>query len=48
MKLSRYARHAGVRYETTGRWFKAGHLTGYQTTPGPLRVMADLQAPTEA
>lgn len=82
MKLSRYARHAGVRYETAWRWFKAGHITGYQTATGTIitetpapppvaqrvaiyarvssaehrenlerkteRLMADLQAPTEA
>jgi len=48
MKLSRYARHAGVRSATAWRWFKAGYLTGDQTAPGPLRLIADLQAPTEA
>ncbi|NJN67925.1 MAG: recombinase family protein [Chloroflexaceae bacterium] len=82
MKLSQYARHAGVRSATAWRWFKAGLLTGDQTATGTIitetpapppvaqrvaiyarvssaehrenlerqtqRVIADLQAPTEA
>ncbi|NJN67715.1 MAG: hypothetical protein HC884_13905 [Chloroflexaceae bacterium] len=48
MKLSQYAKQAGVRSATAGCWFKAGPLTGDQTAPGPLRLIADLQAPTEA
>jgi len=44
MKLSQYARHAGVRYETAWRWFKAGHLTGYQTATGTI-IITETPAP---
>jgi predicted site-specific integrase-resolvase len=44
MKLSQYARHAGVRYETAWRWFKAGYLTGYQTATGTI-IITETPAP---
>ncbi len=31
MKLSQYAKKAGVSYRTAFRWWKAGQLKGYQT-----------------
>jgi predicted site-specific integrase-resolvase len=30
MKLSDYARKVGVSYRTAWRWYRNGHLTGYQ------------------
>jgi putative resolvase len=44
MKLSQYAKQAGVRYETAWRWFKAGHLTGYQTATGTI-IITEPHAP---
>lgn len=38
MKLSQYAKQAGVRYETAWRWFKAGKLKGYQVETGTIII----------
>src|SRR5947207_15637638 len=38
MKLSPYARRAGVTYKTAWRWYKAGMLDAYQTPTGTIVV----------
>lgn len=47
MKLSRYAKQAGVSYKTAWRWWKQGQLDAYQTPTGTVIVRdATLPAPT--
>ena len=38
MKLSQYAKKAGVTYKTAWRWYKAGALDAYQTPTGMVIV----------
>lgn len=38
MKLSRYAKQAGVSYKTAWRWWKSGQLDAYQTPTGTVIV----------
>jgi putative resolvase len=38
MKLSQYAKRAGVTYKTAWRWWKLGHLDAYQTPTGTVIV----------
>jgi putative resolvase len=38
MKLSQYAKKAGIRYKTAWRWYKAGTLDAYQTPTGMVVV----------
>jgi putative resolvase len=38
MKLSQYARKAGITYKTAWRWWKAGMLDAYQTQTGMVIV----------
>ncbi len=38
MKLSDYAKKAGVSYQTAWRWWQKGHLTGYQLPSGTIIV----------
>ncbi len=38
MKLSQYAKQAGVTYKTAWRWFKAGELDAYQSATGTIIV----------
>jgi predicted site-specific integrase-resolvase len=38
MKLSQYARRAGVTYKTAWRWWKQGQLDAYQTPTGTVIV----------
>ena len=38
MKLSAYAKQQGISYRTALRWFRAGIITGYQTTTGTIIV----------
>ncbi len=38
MKLSQYAKKAGISYKTAWRWFKAGTLDAYQTPTGMVVV----------
>jgi len=38
MKLSQYAKKAGVTYKTAWRWYKAGTLDAYQTPTGMVIV----------
>lgn len=38
MKLSDYAKRAGVTYKTAWRWWKAGQLDAYQTPTGTVIV----------
>lgn len=38
MKLSRYAKQAGVSYKTAWRWWKQGQLDAYQTPTGTVIV----------
>ncbi len=42
MKLSQYARKAGISYKTAWRWYKAGTLDAYQTPTGMV-IVRDLQ-----
>lgn len=47
MKLSHYAKRAGVTYKTAWRWWKLGQLDAYQTPTGTVIVReATLPAPT--
>jgi len=47
MKLSRYAKQAGVSYKTAWRWWKQGQLDAYQTPTGTVIVRdATVPAPT--
>lgn len=47
MKLSQYAKRAGVTYKTAWRWWKQGQLDAYQTPTGTVIVRdATLPAPT--
>lgn len=38
MKLSQYAKRAGVTYKTAWRWYKAGMFDAYQTATGTIVV----------
>jgi predicted site-specific integrase-resolvase len=38
MKLSQYAKRAGISYKTAWRWYKAGLLDAYQTPTGTVVV----------
>ena len=38
MKLSQYAKKAGISYKTAWRWYKAGTLDAYQTPTGMIVV----------
>jgi putative resolvase len=38
MKLSQYAKRAGISYKTAWRWYKAGTLDAYQTPTGMVVV----------
>ena len=38
MKLSQYAKRAGVSYKTAWRWWQSGHLDAYQTPSGTIVV----------
>lgn len=42
MKLSDYARKVGVSYRTAWRWYRNGHLTGYQAETGTIIVTEPL------
>jgi predicted site-specific integrase-resolvase len=44
MKLSRYAKQAGVSYKTAWRWWKSGQLDAYQTPTGTV-IVRDATAP---
>src|SRR5215470_13248002 len=47
MKLSKYAKQAGVSYKTAWRWWKDGQLDAYQTPTGTVIVRdAPVPAPT--
>jgi putative resolvase len=39
--LSRYAKKAGVHYQTAWRWFKSGQLKGYQMDTGTIIITED-------
>src|SRR5260370_28159139 len=45
MKLSQYAKKAGVSYRTAFRWWKAGQLKGYQTASKTIIVTEEDQSP---
>ena len=38
MKLSDYAKKIGVSYKTAHRWWKAGHISGYQLPTGTIVI----------
>ena len=44
MKLSQYAKRAGVTYKTAWRWWKHGQLDAYQTPTGTV-IVRDAAAP---
>jgi len=44
MKLSEYARQAGVSYKTAWRWWHAGQLDAYQVASGTIIVRETLEA----
>ena len=39
MKLSDYAKKAGISYRTAWRWWKQGILTGYQSPTGTIIIV---------
>ncbi|MEC4892797.1 MAG: IS607 family transposase [Oscillatoria sp. PMC 1051.18] len=39
MKLSDYAKKAGISYRTAWRWWKQGILTGYQSPTGTIIIL---------
>lgn len=41
MKLSDYAKQAGISYKTAHRWGKSGQLVGYQLPSGTIIISAD-------
>ncbi|HXV99777.1 MAG TPA: recombinase family protein, partial [Anaerolineae bacterium] len=41
MKLSDYAKKAGVHYHTAYRWFKNGQIRGYQMETGTIIITED-------
>jgi len=41
MKLSDYAKKAGVSYRTAWRWWKQGNLTGYQLPSGTIIITSE-------
>ncbi|WP_423202538.1 IS607 family transposase [Microcystis flos-aquae] len=41
MKLSDYAKKAGISYRTAWRWWKQGNLTGYQLPSGTIIITDD-------
>jgi putative resolvase len=41
MKLSDYAKKAGVHYHTAWRWYKSGQLKGYQMDSGTIIITED-------
>jgi predicted site-specific integrase-resolvase len=43
MKLSEYARQAGVNYKTAWRWWHAGQLDAYQAAGGTIIVRETIQ-----
>ncbi len=45
MKLSQYAKKAGVSYRTAFRWWKAGQLKGYQTASKTIIITEEEQQP---
>jgi len=45
MKLSQYAKKAGVSYRTAFRWWKAGQLKGYQTASKTIIITEEDQSP---
>jgi len=45
MKLSQYAKKAGVSYRTAFRWWKAGQLKGYQTASKTIIITEEDQQP---
>jgi len=45
MKLSDYAKQAGVSYQTAWRWWKSGDLRGYQQPSGTIIVEVQDSSP---
>lgn len=41
MKLSEYAKKAGVRYETAWRWFRDGQIKGHKLDTGTIIITED-------
>lgn len=42
MKLSTFARRAGICYKTAWRWWKAGKIKGYQTETGTVMITEEM------
>src|SRR5215470_11229716 len=45
MKLSDYAKHMGVRYETAWRWFRDGKIQGRRIGPHTIIITEGHEAP---
>ncbi|MFP5271880.1 IS607 family transposase [Coleofasciculus sp.] len=41
MKLSDYAKKAGISYRTAWRWWKQGNLTGHQLPSGTIIITSE-------
>ena len=41
MKLSDYAKKAGISYRTAWRWWKQGNLSGYQSPTGTIIILEE-------
>nr|WP_198648313.1 hypothetical protein [Cyanothece sp. BG0011] len=41
MKLSDYAKKAGISYRTAWKWWKQGILTGYQSPTGTIIILTE-------
>src|SRR5215468_2753214 len=48
MKLSEYAKHMGVRYETAWRWFRDGKIQGRRIGPHTIIITEGQEAPAAA
>jgi putative resolvase len=42
MKLSTFARRAGICYRTAWRWWKAGKIKGYQMETGTVVITEEI------
>ena len=47
MKLSEYAKKAGVSYQTAWRWWQKGYLTGYQLPSGTIIITEEREKKTD-
>ena len=45
MKLSHYAKQAGISYRTAWSWWKSGAISGYQLPSGTIIINMDKGSP---